>query len=651
MVATEYQNRSQRDPKAFKSSVYPPGTEFALCIAQAQIMSAVVAVLNESITESIKGFYRIRKAYMFLKSIAEIEEKYMQEHEADTNLAKDANRPTSETYQNDEGKTAPRNSIGSGHADGFSHASAEGSSKTQKTSTAGHHDPMTPYVQNPIDAYIHSTSALNHGLLSLMISLIPPAFSRLLYIIGFYGDRDRGLDLLWRASNNSNINGAIAGLVLLGYYNGLVAFLEIRIPGRYPEARLQMLLKRMRERYPDSLLWFMEEARMHSAQKQLERAVQMLHDGMNWSLSSGPDSGISVSKDAGDRPNSKPTDEDMAKSDQQQKKHNPSTLKQVEALRWFEHALDSMYLHNYAACSDSFIRCKELNNWNHALYYYMAGICHVELYRVYKYGGTLISFHSSDNATYPMAASTPRHPDCRLAEEHAKKAESLLDKVPALAGKKRFLTRQLPYDIFILRKVRKWSDRAKARDCRLIDAIGVSPLEEMIYSWGGHQRMRRDMLEESLRRLDWSGDQLAHDEVRVSTGESGRDPHWQTETFDEKAIVALLRAAVLKSLHRTEEARNVLRTEIVDDHAWAEFRGGNKDNWTAPLARYELAACLWQEARLQDGGEYDREKLKQCKGLLEQVANWESYDLDVRFGIKITTGLETLRNLGMDLGW
>ena len=242
MVGTEFQIRSQRDPKAFKSAIYPPGTEFALCIAQAQIMSAVVGVLNESITESIKGFYRIRKAYMFLKSIAEVEEKYLQEHEADTHLAEDATRPTSEAYQDNEGKTAWRKSTGNGHADESSHAPVGGSAKTQSTPAAGHHDPMTPYLQNPIDAYIHSTSALNYGLISLMISLIPPAFSRLLYIIGFQGDRDQGLDLLWRASNHSNINGAIAGLVLLGYYNGLVAFLEIRIPGRYHEARLQILL-------------------------------------------------------------------------------------------------------------------------------------------------------------------------------------------------------------------------------------------------------------------------------------------------------------------------------------------------------------------------------------------------------------------------
>lgn len=131
--------------------------------------------------------------------------------------------------------------------------------------------------------------------------------------------------MLWQASKFHNLIGGIAAFAILGYYNGFVRYCDIMpdsIPGKdgdvqgYPQKRLELLLAKMRERFPKSQLWLLEESRMSGANKNLDRALELLCG------------------------------------------EERSPLKQVEALRVFERSLNAMYLHKYELCADSFLEVR-----------------------------------------------------------------------------------------------------------------------------------------------------------------------------------------------------------------------------------------------------------------------------------------------------
>jgi hypothetical protein len=651
-----------------------------------QLMSAVVGVLNENLVESIMGFYKLRKAYITLDGILEAESKYMQSRYgaglANTrrNSSSSLNSTRSERpvrtmpgqFAIDAPKTAPllssfpqdtkemmaeQNAIESDESDvvdSFEDADEDHNGPTAEiylgtvefegvvgkledippktapvtsspprlilhTPTEGGQplldcDPGSDVFANPVDVFVHSGANLCFGILILLISLIPPAFSKLLLIIGFRGDRDRGLRMLWQASKFHNINGAMAGLVILGHYNAFVGYCDVlpdvpadsdpndpsNVEG-YPTARLQNLLADMRTRFPRSHLWLLEESRMQSSNRRLDSAIALLS-----------------------------TD-------------TQSPLKQVEAMSMFEKALKAMYAHRFELCSESFIKCCELNNWSHALYYYIAGACSIELYRRAKDAN-----------------------DSTAATAHAAKATELLYHVRMHAGKKRFMARQLPFDTFVARKLNKWEGRARDWGVPLIDAVGVSPLEEMNYFWNGHKRMDDAQLATSLDLLAFSDD-------------AARNPHWAREALDERAILAVLRAAVLRCLRRFEEAKTLVRREVVG-HDRALFKGGFKDDWTCVTAHYEIGACLWfqrmplgkehngqrPDERLGTAGEgaaaqgrggegeaavlgqadpleRNRALVREAEGWVEKAARWEGYQLDIRIGMKVATALDTLK--------
>lgn len=670
--------KAQRSDRYNADGLYAPGSEFALCNALAQIMSAVVAVLNESLTDAIRAFYKLRKAYTTLNNLVDEEEKALKargmgslpvsrQHSAESlrssrrppistkassgalsigpkSTTSNARSPSklrttdnaveneqindkkandddefydaddvhneqpTKTYEGHINTEVPNSQLNSLSLSEDNHKREDFSSDPDDlpppTSVSKSdlrrfsQNPDSEIFTNPIDAFVHSGVNLCFGLLLLLISAIPPVFGKLLYVIGFRGDRERGIKMLWQASRFRNINGGMAGLALLGWYNGLVGFCDI-VPDAnpedpedvegYPAARLEALLAEMRSRYPSSLLWRVEEARMAASHKDLDSAIQVLsHSGK-------------------------------------------SSLKQVEALTMFEKSLAALYSHRYQLCSDSFIACVDLNSWSRALYYYIAASAHLAMYR---------DFRSAGNKSEAAKQAA-------LAEKYFKLA-------PSHTGKKRIMARQLPFDVFVARKINKWQSRAERWNCDFVDAVGISPNEEMVFFWNGYKRMPVEQLEHSLRNLAWSEDQT-------------QNPHWEEEELDEHAILAVLRASIYRNLRKHEEAKSLLKKEVLC-HDKTLFKGQHRDDWTAPTAHYEMGVNLWmqrsqyireygagivdpstdrtmvsQQQSLDFDVKRDTELVRECKEWVEKASKWERYELDARIGLKVTTAGDALR--------
>jgi hypothetical protein len=573
-------------------------------------MSAVVAVLNESLTESLRGFYKLRKAFGTLHEIDEAEKAYLRRYGKITSQSRSSNTsstsrqsshedsgvltptsgsededddlafvdaedkvvetPVTEGYQGHlEYTDAKRISLNETVAEKLATELIESSplpidtNNNSNTSIANVERDIDfrTISTNPIDLFIHSGNALCYGLLQLLLSMIPPAFGKLLSLFSFRGDREAGLTLLWSATKfNRNINGAMAGLITLGFHNAAIAFCDILSKDALPDARLRALLQEMRELYPKSKLWLLEEARILARDRQVEKAVEL--------LSSSPD----------------------------------SSLKQIQALAQFEMSLSLLYLHRYEECAASFIKTVSMNNWSHGMYYYIAGACYVELYRKAK------------------------EKDPETADAYASKAEGYLHEVPMHTGKKRFMARQLPFDVFVNRKIAKWDARSKSRGCKFIDAIGVSPVVEMTYFWSGFRRMRPEQIQVCLDRLSWSA----------------QNPHWADEPQDEKAVLGLLRAACQRFLPEVEQAQKALQSDVLSYDLHQLKACEHADTWPLPTGHYENAVCYWNKAGGENG---DKALLRKCSEELTKVENWESFELEARIGLKVRTARETLKRV------
>lgn len=513
------------------ASIYSPGTEFVMVHLQAQLLGTVATILQnpKSIKDSVVALYKLRKFVKTLDRIADAEGRAMKrqrellagklslsdddefevidaadEAEEDVTAAAleealeddwtevdegDAALPTEDAIENIIAK------LEINHQDVKAAPAAPAGRKIEPEL-----DPSL--LLNPIDIFIHTSANLCYGMLLLARAAVPPSFSRLLSVLGFQDDQDRGMRMLWQASKFADVstNGAIAGLLILTYYNETMTSADIlpsetdiqtlAAPGEligFPKARCQSLVAILAGRFPKSGLVSVEAGRLLAYDRKLTESISVL---------------------------------DVE-----------SQTPWITFFNRHEKAMHAMFQMNWVLMRDTFLRCAPFNYKDSPEYHYFAACAEVELYRDCFHRAKALSLDESRQSD--RTAAEHEAALCKkAAAEHFHQA---------LTGHRNFMCRQ---------NIHRWTRKAADLGIDLVDAIGVSPAQEQIFLWYGTGKMQNGE-ERSLGDLSWDRCTAGTEEVVQIKA----DPL-------EGARRGLCKAALLRSLGRFGEARWALQEEV-----------------------------------------------------------------------------------------
>ncbi|KAI5954652.1 IML2 [Candida jiufengensis] len=429
------------------------------------------------------------------------------------------------------------------------------------------------------DEFIHSGVQLCFGILQVVLSLIPPAIGKVLSIVGFKGDRDIGLKLLWTTAITSrNVHGELALLFLLMFYDGPIQFVDtgFRVPNSattnnilslenktsVSETELQkimddppnytsQLLKRARHHFPHNALWILQEGRMLAAHGDLIKASTLMQEF---------------------------TDEPS----------NKIQMQQIEALLIFDRAMIYMYMHEYDKAARDLIYLIEINSWSKAVYLFMAAACYLEKYRMIKMGLVKVDNIEEESKKYSDLFSKYMKLSLSYVPGHGSNAQ----KKGGLGGS----GKQMPFDKFLLRKCKHIENRKKQYpNLSYADLVGTSLVHELIYFWNGYNRMTEKDFKLSLKLLGYSGSPNSE----LSANTTNHTYALIEETEDEAMIRYFLQSIVLRQLGQIKEGLAILDNHVISKYIISDqpqnfkFHKLTYSPYIYPTAFYEKTMFIW----------------------------------------------------------
>ncbi|KAK6199563.1 mitochondrial outer membrane protein IML2 [Scheffersomyces amazonensis] len=670
------------------SCIYPPGTEFQVTYAESTLLNALLMLLKENngMVEGAKALFKLRRAYqtldsiykkikdsegVFNKNLARVKKESIGRSVSSVDLpgfevpsatSSSASLPEDlrlmknleKVYQMRKSRVEgtninqiPENTIAPPNLfEGLDLDSTRtGESITSSVGSTGNNN--SPSADNhlhvsTVDEFIHSGVQLCFGILQVVLSLIPPTIGKVLSIVGFRGDRETGLKMLWRTAITSrNIHGDLALLCLLVFYDGPVQFVDVgfQLPGhedsnvkhvlnieskttiseqdlskvlQNPNLYTPQLLKKVRHLFPHNALWLSQEGRILASQGQLHRATAMMQEF---------------------------TDDESS----------IINMQQVEALMIFDRAMLYSFQHDYVKAARDFIYLIDINSWSKGVYLYMAAACYLEHYRALKMG--LVQPDDTSSLEEELAKYE------KLAFKYFELAPTYVPGHGINASQKKGgiggSSKQMPFDKFLLRKMKHIEgQKSQYPNIAYVDLVGTSLIHELVYFWNGYNRMDTEDLQISLKLLGYSG--AIDSEYSANT----KDHNYAkiNEIEDEAHIRFFLQALVLRSLGEVEQGQTLIDTKlcpaiIVQDFPQFRFHKSIYSPYLYPTVMYEKAMFTWMlHSKVSDRASL-RLAVAESKGWLKRAEHVGEgdYELSNRTGMRIKAAGDRLDQLGKSI--
>ncbi|KAG2349961.1 hypothetical protein BDR05DRAFT_994923 [Suillus weaverae] len=258
------------------------------------------------------------------------------------------------------------------------------------------------------------------------------------------------------------------------------------------------------------------------------------------------------------------------------KSERKKSFPQADTLLTFELAWTLLSHRRYEETAKQFLDITQLNSWSHATYYFIAAGCYFSL------------------------------------KDHDR-AQKLLDKIPGQLDKRKLSGRDMPTEVFIKKKLAFYK-RKQARlggdENRFVEAIKISPAEEIAIFWNTHARIESSIAIAHIQ--EWSSLTPAITDIKSKYLAT---PVLKTENDDLDTVDELaIRSLLLGIVHRTLAEYAAARAFLLD--ALKRAPDVEISSWVGGVSAFELAVLDLKEADVKTADMKPEEAMAMWEGVL-----------------------------------